>query len=240
LSEYVIIINVRNKREVCIMSTKVFINETDYITITEHQGKMTLIPSISTNKKLNEQCMRMSCSENPDCICTHCYVDKTMAMYPRLEVSLTNNTEVLTKRELTTSEIKAIANQFLNVSIVRFESFGDLNNETQLLNYIRLARAARHTRFALFTKQYQIVKKYFESGKRFPDNVTLILSSPYIDHVLHESFVNEFKQYHRRVITFTVTRDKANPNINCGKRKCVECRNCYDAKTPKNVIEYIK
>jgi hypothetical protein len=162
-----------------------------------------------------------------------------MAMYPALEKSLENNTAILT-RELTFSEIKEIAKCFLNTSIVRFESFGDLNNETQLLNYIRIARAARHTRFALFTKQYSIVRKYFESGKRFPDNVTLILSSPFIDHVLTESFVDAFKQYHRRVITFTVTRDKDNPGINCGKRRCIECRNCYDAKNPKSVIELIK
>ena len=222
------------------MSTHITINDYEYITITEHQGKMTLIPSISTNKKLNENCMKMSQCGNSDCICTHCYVDKTMAMYPRLEGSLTNNTEVLSKRELTSSEISEIAKFFLNIAIARFESFGDLNNETQLLNYIRIARAARHTKFALYTKQYHIVRKYFESGRRFPDNVTLILSSPYIDHVLHESFVNIFKQYHRRVITFTVTRDKTNPKINCGKRRCVECRNCYDARNPKDVVEYIK
>lgn len=221
------------------MSTKIFINPEDYITITEHQGKMSLIPSISTNKKLNEHCQRMSCSDNCDCICRYCYADNVMAMYPRLETSLTNNTAILT-RELTFPEIKEIAKFFLNTAIARFESFGDLNNETQLINYIRIARQAKHTKFALFTKQYGIVRKYFESGKRFPDNVTLILSSPYIDHVLTESLVEVFKQYHRRVITFTVTRDKTNPGINCGKRKCVECRNCYDAKNPRNVIEYIK
>ena len=222
------------------MSTRVMINETEYITISEHQGKMTLIPSISTNKRLNEHCKAMSESCNPDCICTHCYVDKTMAMYPKLEGSLTNNTNILAKRELTSSEIKEIAKVFINTSIVRFESFGDLNNETQLLNYIRIARAARHTRFALFSKQYKVILDYFKSGKRFPDNVTLILSSPFIDHVLHSSFVDQFKQYHRRVITFTVTRDKENPAINCGKRRCVECRNCYDARAPRDVVEYIK
>lgn len=222
------------------MSVQIKINGTEHITISEHQGKMTLIPSISTNKKLNEHCMKMSCSPNPDCICKYCYADKTMAMYPKLDASLTNNTEVLTKRELTTSEIQEIARHFLNIAIARFESFGDLNNETQLLNYIRIARAAKHTRFALFTKRYEIVRKYFESGRRFPDNVTLVLSSPFIDHVLHESIVDVFKKYHRRVITFTVTSDKANPSINCGKRRCVECRNCYDARNPKNVIEYIK
>jgi hypothetical protein len=163
-----------------------------------------------------------------------------MAMYPRLEGSLTNNTEILAKRELTFSEIREIAKFFLNTTIARFESFGDLNNETQLLNYIRIARAAKHTKFALYTKQYGIVRQYFESGKRFPDNVTLILSSPYIDHTLNDSLVNVFKQYHRRVITFTVTRDKTNLGINCGKKRCVECRNCYDARSPKNVIEMLK
>ena len=222
------------------MSIKITINgQAEYITISEHQGKMTLIPSISTSKKLNENCQRMSCSDNCDCICKYCYADKTMAMYPNLAKALENNTAILT-RELTFTEVKEIAKFFLNTAIARFESFGDLNNEVQLINYIRIARAARHTKFALFTKQYSIVKKYFESGKRFPDNVTLILSSPFIDHTLNDSLVNSFKQYHRRVITFTVTRDKENPGINCGKRRCVECRNCYDAKTPKNVIELIK
>jgi hypothetical protein len=222
------------------MSTKVTINgQAEYITISDHQGKMTMIPSISTSKKLNENCQRMSCSDNCDCICKHCYADKTMAMYPNLAKALVNNTAILT-RELTFDEIKEIAKYFLNTSIARFESFGDLNNEAQLINYIRIARAAKHTKFALFTKHYSIVKKYFESGKRFPDNVTLILSSPYIDHTLNESFVETFKQYHRRVITFTVTRDNTNPAINCGKRRCVECRNCYDAKNPKNVVELLK
>ena len=221
------------------MSTKVFINKNEYITITEHQGKMTAIPSISTSKKLNANCQKMSNSNNCDCICKYCYADHTIAMYPRLEASLANNTAILT-RELTFTEIREIAKQFLNTAIVRFESFGDLNNEMQLLNYVRIARAAKHTKFALFTKQYGIVKSYFESGKRFPDNVTLILSSPYIDHTLNESFVLAFKQYHRRVITFTVTRDSTNSEINCGARRCVECRNCYDARNPKNVIELIK
>lgn len=222
------------------MSTKIFINKADeYITLTEHQGKMTMIPSISTSKKLNANCQKMSCSDNVDCICRYCYADKTMAMYPRLADSLENNTRILT-RELTFAEVRKIAQYFVNIAIARFESFGDLNNETQLLNYIRIARAARHTKFALFTKQYSIVKKYFESGKRFPDNVTLVLSSPYIDHVLAEPLVASFKQYHRRVITFTVTRDHENPGINCGQRRCVQCRNCYDARQPKNVIEYIK
>ena len=222
------------------MSTKIYLNDKDYLTITCHQGKMTLIPSLSTNKKLNEHCLKMSKSGNPDCICTHCYVDKTMAMYPRLNESLTNNTNILSGRELTSSELKEIASFFLNTAIARFESFGDLNNETQLLNYVRIARAARHTKFALYTKQYYIVRKYFESGHRFPDNMTLVLSSPYIDHVLTPELVELFKQYHRRVITFTVTRDKTNPGINCGKRRCVECRNCYDARNPRDVIEYIK
>lgn len=222
------------------MSFQIQINDQEYITISEHQGKMTLIPSISTNKKLNEHCMKLSCSNNSDCICRYCYADRTMAMYPKLEASLTNNTNILAKRELTTTELHMIAKFFLNTSIARFESFGDLNNEIQLLNYVRIARAAKYTRFALFTKQYGIVRKYFESGRRFPDNITLVLSSPYIDHVLSDTLVQVFKQYHRRVITFTVTRDKSNPGINCGKKRCVECRNCYDARNPKDVIEYIK
>ncbi len=219
---------------------KVMINQNEFINVSGHTGKMEGIPSVSTNKFLNENCKRMMNSENPDCICKYCYVDRVTARYKDLEPCLTHNTEILTSRILTRDEIKAFSKFFLNTTIVRFESFGDLNNEIQLINYMNLARQCKHTKFALFTKHFKIVHEFFRNGNKMPDNVTLVLSSPFMDYQLNDALVATFKKYHNRVITFTVTKDKHNKGINCGKRKCVECRNCYDARFPHNVIELVK
>lgn len=221
---------------------KAFINldTKEYLTITQHQGKMVGIPSISTNKFTNENCIRRMNSIHEDCICKFCYVDKVTKMYKPLTPALTHNTEILTKRILSKKEINLLSKYFLNTTIARFESFGDLNNVIHLTNYINLARACKHTKFALFTKHYRILLDYFRSGKKFPSNVTLVLSSPFLEKELTNLLVDKFKKYHKRTITFTVTKDKTNKNINCGKRKCLECRNCYDAKNPVNVVELEK
>ena len=219
---------------------RVQINETETISISVHTGKMEFIPSISTDKLLNPNCRVMMASTDSNCICKYCYVDKVFNRYKDLEPALINNTNILTARLLNRDEIKLLAKFFCNTSIVRFESFGDLNNETQLQNYVNLARACKHTKFAMFTKHFSLVFRWFKAGNKMPDNITLVLSSPYMDHTLNETFVNAFKKYHNRVITFTVTKDKYNKGINCGKRKCVECRNCYDSRFPHNVIELVK
>lgn len=219
---------------------KIKINAREHINVAEHTGKMEFIPSISTDKLLNGNCAAMMKSANDKCICKHCYVDKTFKLYKQLEPTLINNTRILAGRLLTRTEVSQIARSFCNTSIARFESFGDLNNVTQLRNYAAIARMCKHTKFALFTKHFKVVLEYFRAGSRLPDNVTLVLSSPFIDYALNKPFVDAFRKYHRRTITFTVTEDKANPGINCGKRKCVECRNCYDSKYPHDVLELVK
>ena len=220
---------------------KVIINaNNEHINIANHTGKMEFIPSISTDKLLNENCKALMNSNNSDCICKYCYVDRTFKLYKDLEPTLINNTNILTKRLLNKDEVNNIARAFCNTTIARFESFGDLVNETHLRNYVAIARSTRHTKWALFTKHYKIVLDYLKSGQRLPDNITLVISSPFIDYTLNETFIKVFKKYHKRVITFTVTKDKTNKGINCGKRKCVQCRNCYDSRTPHNVIELLK
>ena len=219
---------------------RVQINKNEYISVSGHTGKMEGIPSISTNKFLNENCKAMMSSDNPNCICKYCYVDRVTKRYKDLEPCLTHNQGILAGRILSDDEIRELAKFFMNTTIVRFESFGDLNNVTQLRNYMSLAKACKYTKFALFTKHFKIVMDFFKQGFKMPGNVTLVLSSPFTDYTLNEALVNTFKKYHSRTITFTVTKDKKNAGINCGKRKCIECRNCYDSKVPHNVIELIK
>lgn len=216
------------------------INTNEYLNVTKHGGKMEGIPSISTNKYTNENCQKLMNSTNQNLICKSCFVDKVARMYKDVEIALQHNSDILTKRILTKEEIKEFSKAFINNIIVRFESFGDLNNEIQLINYNNIAKACKYTKFALWTKHFSIVREYLKKGNKLASNITLVLSSPFLDRELNKQFVDAFKKYHKRTITFTVTKDKNNPNINCGGRKCLTCRNCYDSKNPKDVIELIK
>lgn len=218
---------------------KVYINEFEYLNFTKHGGKMRGIPSISTNKYTNENCIKLM-NSNLNTICKHCFVDKTSAMYKDLTPSLEHNSEILKNRLLTNDEISNLIDVLGNAQIFRFESFGDLNNQNHLINYVNIAKAYPMTKFALFTKHYKIVLMYFKNGFKLPKNITLVLSAPFINKGLNDDFINIYKKYHNRVITFSVTSDKKNPYINCGKRRCIECRNCYDAKKPRDVIELLK
>ena len=67
-----------------------------------------------------------------------------------------------------------------------------------LQNYVNIAKSCKHTKFALFTKHYSIIREYFQSGKSFPNNITLVISSPFIDHELNHMFVEGIKKYHSR------------------------------------------
>lgn len=221
---------------------KVYFNDFEFInvSINNQGGKMQSIPSISTNKRLNENCKKLCNSSKDNIICKKCYVEKTIEFRKDIEPCLTHNHNILTTRVLNESEIKKLSNSIKNYSIFRFESFGDLNNETQLINYLNIANACKNTKFGLFTKHYKIVLNYFKKGYKMPKNVTLILSSPFIDNTLNNNFIDMFKKYHNRVISFNVISDKQNPSINCGKLKCIDCRNCYDSKKPHDVIELLK
>lgn len=100
------------------------------IKITTHTGKMTGTPSISTSVKLNQRCQeRAKC----DGICAHCYAAGLLDKRDGLRKNLELNTELLTKELIYWDDLPRIYDD-----IFRFEAFGDLNNEIQLVNYVRI------------------------------------------------------------------------------------------------------
>lgn len=218
---------------------KVKINQNEVLNFTHHTGKMEGIPSISTNKYLNENCKKLMNSKDSNCICKYCFVDKVTNQYKDVEPCLTQNHNILTSRILEIQEIKALASVLANAQIFRFESFGDLNNVTQLINYNNIAKYYKRTRFALWSKHYSILFQFFKLGFKLSENITLVLSSPLINQELSNILVDRIKTYHKRTITFTVVNVKSD-KVNCGGRKCIECRNCYDKKNPHDVIELQK
>lgn len=209
------------------------------INITVHSGKMEGIPSISTSVLLNANCKKNA--KTAGSICSHCYAHSLCLLRPSLAKALESNTKILSSRPLSSSEIPDTTGS----DIFRLESFGDLNNETQLKNYMAIVNRNPKTRFTLYTKQYEIVENYFMTNP-IPENFTLILSSLMVNKNINlDSFRPQSKFKQGQLKSFTVYDKEflvshAKIKINCGSRSCNTCRLCYNSNKVKEVREILK
>ena len=197
------------------------------INVTAHSGKMEGIPSISTSCILNARCQkRVNCNQS---VCHNCFAHSYMNFRKGLREALERNFHILTERLLTKKEIGDLN---INSSFFRLEAFGDLNNNIQLINYINICKFYRYTRFALWTKNVDILLSVFSQKKyRKPRNLSLIVSSPLLNVALPLSFVEKVNKVVHVDVVFTVYTkefaEKHNIVINCGARHCLSCLQCY-------------
>ena len=197
------------------------------INITKHGGKMDGIPSISTSCILNARCQkRVNCDKS---VCHNCFAHSYMKFRKELREALERNFNIITKRILTKEEIAALN---INVCFFRFVSFGDLNNNIQLINYINICKNYKNTRFALWTKNVDILLSVFSQKKyRKPKNLSLVISSPLLNVAFPVSFVEKINKVVHIDVVFTVySKEFAKNNnivINCGAKHCLSCLQCY-------------
>lgn len=193
-------------------------------------GKMENIPSISTSCLANPICLqRMLDGES---VCAHCFAEATLNQYKAAGEAMLNNTYLLTESILDTDLLP----RFPNVAIVRIESFGDVANITQAINYCNLCKVNPLVTFAWWSKNVAIIEKAFDMvGK--PENVILIESSPKVNFAKPKSshYVDKvFTVYSKDYIIAN------NLDINCGSRCCATCRRCYRKDTEADVREQLK
>ena len=98
-------------------------------------GKMAGIPSISTSCLLNPICQKRM--QDKTSICAHCFASATLTRYTNAGKATESNYHLLTESILPADLLPV----FANVAIVRIESFGDVANETQAINYINICNA---------------------------------------------------------------------------------------------------
>lgn len=202
--------------------------------MTNHTGKMKGINSIGTSCANNPFCIERM--KNGDSICSHCYAETYMKMRKSLQKHLDENAEVLTTRLLEGKKIPVT-----NANVFRFESFGDLHNETHLINYLQICERNPYTKFALWTKNIWILDKVFNNnGIAKPDNLSIVVSSPALNKKMYLDldkywFVDHvFTVYDKKFI------EENNVDINCGARDCLECQRCYHKDTDFYVNEKLK
>lgn len=202
--------------------------------ITERMnGKMEGMMSLSTSPLLNPICQARRMNEG--LVCAKCYADAMCRqMYPALAKVLETNTEILTTTEIPMKEWPLI-----NAHAFRLESFGDVANPLQVRNYFNFCRRNPRTTFSVWTKNPEIYARVLESGVKKPKNLIIVLSSTMLNVQANAEkypFVDKvFTVYEKSYA------EKNNIIVNCGKRKCLSCMNCYTkGGSPTYINELLK
>jgi len=198
---------------------------------TNHTGKMSGMYSLSTCCACNKYCEKYA--KDPSKVCSKCYAGTMMKMYKALNKALKRNTEILTTEIIDKDKLPLI-----NALYFRFEAFGDLNNDIQVINYFNICNKNKSVHFALWTKNPFIIQKVLDAGYKKPQNLQIILSSHYLNVVADKSkwdFVDK---------VFTVyTPDfiaDNNIEINCGAKSCLKCHKCYKSNGYEYINEKLK
>lgn len=185
---------------------------------TKHNGKMSGMVSLSTSCLGNKFCHAYS--KDPNKVCSKCFAQSQMKMYKNMDSCFQRNADVLTTRILNKNEWP-----LLNALYARIEAFGDLQNETQLINYFNLCKRNPNTRFAIWSKNLWIIDNVIKSGYKKPSNLNIVVSSHYLNRVVD---VDKYDWVDR---VFTVYDKKHiednNIDINCGALSCRNCLKCY-------------
>lgn len=199
--------------------------------ITHHKGKMTGINSISTSCMLNPYCQERQ--KHTTLVCYKCYAKKYLRLRPNLREKMAHNTELLTEKLLNDRQIPIINDLYF-----RLESFGDLINETQAINYLRICELHPKTTFALWTKNLRILENVFTEFKK-PENLIINYSSPELNK---QTPVDDLPEWVDHVFTVYDKKfaEDNNVPINCGAIHCLSCLKCYEHGGDKYINEILK
>lgn len=197
-----------------------------------HTGKMAGMQSLSTSCLENPYCRAYA--KDPNKICSKCYAERQMGYQTSMKGCFAKNTEILTTHRLTWDEIPLI-----NACMFRFESFGDIQNVLQVINYFNICHKNPNVNFALWTKNPAFIDMainlYYEEK---PKNLQIVMSSHFINvkaNISKFPFVDK---------VFTVcTKEYAEANgieINCGSNLCLSCGKCYFDNGIVELYELVK
>ena len=139
-------------------------------------GKMEGMTAITSSMTNNVNCQRLAqCNGS---ICQHCYSKTAMSYRKNVQQCYEKNGKILSENIIPKNQLP-----FINSQYCRFESHGDLHNETHLENFINIAKKNPHCQFALWTKQYKIILDYFKTHKQ-PKNLNIVISSLMVNNII--------------------------------------------------------
>ena len=195
---------------------------TQYIKITNGNGKMQFIPSINTNTMSNNYCIN-KCSFKGQC-----YSKRQIERWKSNGISWQKNSDKLSQSIIDYDLLP----KFFNTNVVRFHSHGELINDIHLINFMNICKKNSDVTFTLWTKRNDLIKKYFKDNKK-PDNLILIFSNSKFDAPMKKIPLHFDK-------TFNVITKDSEIKPNC-TGKCKDCMICYTLGSKETqIIEVLK
>ena len=149
-------------------------------------------------------------------------------MYSLLDNALEKNHAVLTSEIIPMDKMP-----ILNCLAFRFEAFGDVQNEIQIINYFNICKRNPRVQFTIWSKNLAIFARLFKygyNGVKYskPKNLIIIVSSPLINKAV------DIRAYNFADKVFTVYEKEYAKSkgikINCGAKSCMTCQRCYNKK----------
>lgn len=205
---------------------------------TKMNGKMKGFWSLSTASLMNSFCKAMSKCD--DTVCSHCYANAMAQRYDNLNLALISNYNLLTTEEITVNDWLWLFDGKMDTEVFRIESFGDLQNVRQAMNYINLVVAFPNVKFGWWTKHPHLIEMAFELlGMSKPENLQLILSSVKVNEIDEVRF-EKYGELFDKVFTVYDKAHAKNICINCGSRDCGGCMACYTSNSTRYISEKIK
>ena len=197
---------------------------------TDHTGKMTGNESISSSAMHNDGCKARA--KVPGSICEHCFAMSMENAYSDLTALLENNLKVLSTTIIPVHEWPIV-----NVNMFRIESFGDVKNTIQVNNYLNFVERNPNTTFAAWTKVPGLYDMVFKKRDK-PANLIMIVSSMFINQIAD---VSRYEWADKVFTVFSADYVLEHPetSIDCGGKKCVECRRCYTHNAAGVAVQYV-
>jgi polyferredoxin len=194
---------------------------------TQMGGKLKYIPSINSYCLHNSFCKQQY--DNKKTVCHYCYSIYMVCTYRTNCIEpYRNNDTILSNRILQDTEIPV-----LNYGIFRYNSHGEIINDTHFINYCNIAKHNKICTFTLYTKRIDIIRSAY---KHIPRNMILVYSSPILNK--RSSLPRHFNKVFTVYTTDYYTEHDI--KINC-VGKCINCMKCYRKKDPDTFInELIK
>lgn len=197
---------------------------------TKHTGKMSGMASISTAVTTNARCAKNA--QIAGSICQKCFAAKQMKIFPSMEKPMVENQRILTSDILPMEKLPVINNLYF-----RFEAFGDLNNDIQVINYFRICYKNPKVKFALWTKNPDYIEKAIAAGHQKPDNLNIVLSSLFIN----KERKNKYNFVDKVFTVYDPEHIEAHSiDINCGANNCFSCGLCYEKNNVSVINEKLK
>lgn len=212
-----------------------------HVSTKTRKSKLNGLNSLSTS--CIDNCFCLDRIKNNDSVCSHCYSATQQKTQLGLQDRNTINGIILRNIVIPVKYWKKYINPIDITKFFRIESFGDVANKAQALNYINFMKAFPRVHFAAWTKNSGIWHFAMqEQGK--PDNLSFVVSSnkvnaPELYHAVHFPEIDHvFTVYSKQYI------ENNNVQINCGGRSCMECirkhRACYYQNTDTEIREELK